>query len=104
MLELGKQRRTFTRALNADEVSGTCCRHGCDVYQLARVDSSFNDPAIKSARQDGFSASMPGAQVPGRAEIGNWLIAIPPRCEDKDAAFVPCMGDQPGADEPRHAR
>ena len=29
---------------------------------------------------------MPGAKNPGRAEIGNWLIAIPRDAKNKDAA------------------
>ena len=31
--------------------------------------------------------TLPGAKTPGKAEIGNWLIAIPQAARNKDAAF-----------------
>jgi multiple sugar transport system substrate-binding protein len=34
----------------------------------------------------GFT-TLPGAKNPGRAEIGNWLIAIPRDAKNKDAAL-----------------
>jgi len=49
--------------------------------------SAFSDPARSKVAGLMEFAVMPGAKSPGRAEIGNWLIAIPRASRQPDAAF-----------------
>jgi multiple sugar transport system substrate-binding protein len=49
--------------------------------------SSFDDPTKSKVQGKMEFTVMPGARNPGRAEIGNWLIAIPRDAKNADAAF-----------------
>jgi multiple sugar transport system substrate-binding protein len=49
--------------------------------------SAFNDPAKTRVLGKMSFGAMPGAKAEGRAEIGNWLIAIPRGSHNADAAF-----------------
>jgi multiple sugar transport system substrate-binding protein len=49
--------------------------------------SSFSDPAKSKVTGKISFGVMPGAKAEGRAEIGNWLIAIPKASRNAEAAF-----------------
>jgi multiple sugar transport system substrate-binding protein len=49
--------------------------------------SSFNDPSKSKVVGKMEFGQMPGAAKPGRAEIGNWLIAIPGESRNTEAAM-----------------
>jgi multiple sugar transport system substrate-binding protein len=49
--------------------------------------SSFSDAAKSKVIGKMSFGQMPGAKNPGRAEIGNWLIAIPRQAANVDAAM-----------------
>lgn len=88
MLELGKYSPPGYASFNADEVSAHLLQGtaAMSINWPAWI-SSFNDPAkSKVIGQMAFTV-MPGATNPGRAEIGNWLIAIPRDAKNADAAF-----------------
>ncbi|MBV9959684.1 MAG: ABC transporter substrate-binding protein [Acidobacteria bacterium] len=88
MLELGKYSPPGYASFNADEVSAHLLQGtaAMSINWPAWI-SSFSDPAkSKVIGQMGFTV-MPGAKNPGRAEIGNWLIAIPRDARNADAAF-----------------
>ncbi len=87
MLELGKYSPPGYASFNADEV-------GAHLLQGTAA-ISINWPAWISSFNDGSKSKvigkmeftvMPGARNPGRAEIGNWLIAVPRDARNKDAA------------------
>jgi multiple sugar transport system substrate-binding protein len=88
MLELGKYSPPGYVSFNADEVSAHLLQ--------GTAAMSINWPAWISAFSDSSKSrvvglmeftTMPGANQPGRAEIGNWLIAIPRDAKNKEAAF-----------------
>jgi multiple sugar transport system substrate-binding protein len=88
MLELGKYSPPGYASFNADEV-------GAHLLQGTAA-MSINWPAWISAFDDASRSkvigkmeftTLPGAKNPGRAEIGNWLIAIPRDAREKEAAF-----------------
>lgn len=88
MLELGKYSPSGYASFNADEVSNHLLQ--------GTAAMSINWPAWIPAFSDSNKSkvigkieftSMPGAKNPGKAEIGNWLIAIPQAARNKDAAF-----------------
>lgn len=88
MLELGKYSPPGYASFNADEV-GAHLLHGTAAMSInwpAWI-SSFNDPAKSKVIGKMEFTTLPGATRPGRAEIGNWLIAIPRDARNKDAAF-----------------
>ena len=87
MLELGRYSPPGYASFNADEV-------GAHLLQGTAA-ISINWPAWISSFNDGNKSKvigkmeftvLPGANNPGRAEIGNWLIAIPRDAKNKDAA------------------
>ena len=87
MLELGKYSPPGYASFNADEV-------GAHLLQGTAA-ISINWPAWISAFDDASRSRvigkmeftvMPNARNPGRAEIGNWLIAIPRDARNKEAA------------------
>src|SRR5204863_6020975 len=49
--------------------------------------SSFDDPAKSKVTGKMAFAVMPGLKSAGRAEIGNWLIAIPRGARNSEAGF-----------------
>ncbi len=88
MLELGKYAPRGYASFNADEVSAHLLQ--------GTAAMSINWPAWISAFSDEKRskvigkiefATMPGAKNPGRAEIGNWLLAIPRGSTKAEAAF-----------------
>jgi multiple sugar transport system substrate-binding protein len=88
MLELGKYAPPGYAAFNADEVNahllqGTAAQ---SINWPAWI-ASLNDPAKSKVIGLMEITAMPGATQPGRAEIGNWLIAIPRDAKNKPAAF-----------------
>jgi multiple sugar transport system substrate-binding protein len=89
MLELGKYTPPGYQSFNADEVSAHLLQGtaAMSINWPAWI-ASFDDPAkSKVIGKMGFTV-MPGAMKPGRAEIGNWLIAIPRSARNVDAAFA----------------
>lgn len=48
---------------------------------------AFSDPAKSKVAGKMAFATMPGAQRPGQAEIGNWLIAIPRASRNVEGAM-----------------
>ena len=88
MLELGKYSPPGYASFNADEV-GAHLLQGTAAMSInwpAWI-SSFNDPAKSKVIGKMEFTTLPGAARPGRAEIGNWLIAVPRDAKNKDAAF-----------------
>lgn len=88
MIELGKYSPPGYASFNADEV-------GAHLLQGTAA-MSINWPAWISSLSDASKSKvigrmefgqMPGARNPGRAEIGNWLIAIPRESKNADAAM-----------------
>ncbi len=88
MLELGKYSPSGYASFGADEVSNHLLQ--------GTAAMSINWPAWISAFSDASKSkvigkmeftTMPGAKNQGKAEIGNWLIAIPQSAQNKDAAF-----------------
>jgi multiple sugar transport system substrate-binding protein len=88
MLELGKYSPPGYASFNANEV-GAHLLQGTAAMSInwpAWI-SSFNDPAKSKVTGKMEFGQMPGAKNPGRAEIGNWLIAIPKESRNADAAM-----------------
>ncbi|HEX8494453.1 MAG TPA: ABC transporter substrate-binding protein [Pyrinomonadaceae bacterium] len=88
MLELGKHAPPGYQSFNADEVSAHLLQGtaAMSINWPAWI-SAFSDPAKSKVIGKMEFAAMPGARLPGRAEIGNWLISIPRDANNKDAAF-----------------
>lgn len=88
MLELGKYAPNGYASFNASEVSAHLLQGTAAMSINWPVwISAFNDPARTKVLSKMNFAVMPGARAEGRAEIGNWLIAIPRGCRNADAAF-----------------
>ena len=88
MIELGKYSPPGYASFNADEV-GAHLLQGTAAMSInwpAWI-SSFNDPSKSRVTDKMRFFQMPGAKNPGRAEIGNWLIAIPRDAKNPDAAM-----------------
>jgi multiple sugar transport system substrate-binding protein len=88
MLELGKYAPPGYQGFNADEVSAHLLQGtaAMSINWPAWI-SAFNDPARSKVIGKMEFAPLPGANNPGRAEIGNWLIAIPREAKNAAAAF-----------------
>jgi len=88
MLELGKFSPPGYASFNADEVSAHLLQGtaAMSINWPAWI-SSFNDAAKSKVMGRMEFTIMPGAKSPGRAEIGNWLIAIPRDAKNAEAAF-----------------
>jgi multiple sugar transport system substrate-binding protein len=87
MLELGKYSPPGYASFNADEV-GAHLLQGTAAISInwpAWISSFDNGSKSKVIGKMEFTV-MPGGRNPGRAEIGNWLIAIPRDARNKDAA------------------
>lgn len=87
MLELGKYSPPGYASFNADEVSahllqGTAAQ---SINWPAWI-PAFSDPARSKVIGRVRITTLPGQKEHGRAEIGNWLIAIPAAARHKDAA------------------
>jgi multiple sugar transport system substrate-binding protein len=89
MLELGKYSPPGYASFNADEVSAHLLQGtaAMSINWPAWI-SSFDDPAKSKVAGKMEFTTMPGANgQTGRAEIGNWLIAIPRDARNVEAAF-----------------
>jgi multiple sugar transport system substrate-binding protein len=88
MLELGKYAPNGYVSFNADEVSAHLLQGtaAMSINWPAWI-SAFSDPAKSKVIGKMEFVNMPSAKNPGRAEIGNWLIAIPKGSTKADAAF-----------------
>jgi multiple sugar transport system substrate-binding protein len=88
MLELGKYTPPGYASFNADEV-GAHLLQGTAAMSInwpAWI-SSFSDPAKSKVIGKMAFTTLPGATKTGRAEIGNWLIAIPKDAKNAEAAM-----------------
>jgi multiple sugar transport system substrate-binding protein len=88
MLELGKYSPPGYASFNADEV-GAHLLQGTAAMSInwpAWI-GSFSDPAKSKVIGRMEFGQLPGAKNPGRAEIGNWLIAIPREAQNGEAAM-----------------
>jgi multiple sugar transport system substrate-binding protein len=88
MLELGRYSPPGYASFNADEVSAHLLQGtaAMSINWPAWI-SPFSDPARSKVIGKMEFTTMPGASATGRAEIGNWLIAIPRDAKNVDAAF-----------------
>jgi multiple sugar transport system substrate-binding protein len=88
MLELGKYSPPGYASFNADEVSAHLLQGtaAMSINWPAWI-SAFSDPAKSKVIGKMDCTTMPGARARGRAEIGNWLIAIPRDSRASEAAF-----------------
>lgn len=88
MLELGKHAPPGYVSFNADEVSAHLLQGtaAMSINWPAWI-SAFNDPARSRVDSRIAITTMPAAKKPGRAEIGNWLIAIPRGSRNAEQAF-----------------
>ena len=88
MLELGKVSPPGYAGFNADEVSAHLLQ--------GTAAMSINWPAWIAAMDDPLKSKIPGkiefaqvpaARLPGVAELGSWLLAVPSQSPHRDAAF-----------------
>jgi multiple sugar transport system substrate-binding protein len=88
MLELGRYSPPGYASFNADEVSAHLLQGtaAMSINWPAWI-SPFSDPARSKVIGKMEFTTLPGASATGRAEIGNWLIAIPRGAKNVDAAF-----------------
>ena len=88
MVELGEYTPPGYTSFNATEVSAHLLQGtaAMSINWPAWI-SAFSDPAKSKVVGKINFGVMPGARAPGRAEIGNWLIAIPKASRNLDAAF-----------------
>ncbi len=88
MIELGKYSPPGYASFNADDV-GAHLLQGTAAMSInwpAWI-SSFSDQTKSRVIGKMEFGQMPGAKNPGRAEIGNWLIAIPRDAKNAEAAM-----------------
>ncbi|HZB45344.1 MAG TPA: ABC transporter substrate-binding protein [Pyrinomonadaceae bacterium] len=88
MLELGKYAPPGYASFNADEVSAHLLQGtaAMSINWPAWI-GAFADPARSQVTGRMEFTTMPGARNAGRAEIGNWLVAIPRASRNAEAAF-----------------
>lgn len=89
MLELGKSSPPGYQSFNADEVSAHLLQGtaAMSINWPAWI-GAFSDPAKSKVIGKMEFATLPGTnKTTGRAEIGNWLLAIPRDAVNKEAAF-----------------
>lgn len=88
MLELGKYTPSGYASFNASEVSAHLLQGtaAMSINWPAWI-SAFSDPNKSKVTGKMSFGVMPGAKEKGRAEIGNWLIAIPKGSSNAQAAF-----------------
>jgi multiple sugar transport system substrate-binding protein len=88
MLELGKVAPPGYASFNATEVSAHLLQGtaAMSINWPAWI-SAFSDPAKSKVVGRMAFTTLPGAQGTGRAEIGNWLVAIPRGSRNQEAAF-----------------
>jgi multiple sugar transport system substrate-binding protein len=88
MLELGKYSPPGYASFDANDVA----QHLLQGTAAMSINwpawlSSFSDPAKSKVIGHMEFTTLPAAQRPGQAEIGNWLIAIPRDSQNAEAAF-----------------
>jgi multiple sugar transport system substrate-binding protein len=88
MIELGKYSPAGYASFNADEVSAHLLQGtaAMSINWPAWI-SSFSDPAKSKVIGKIEFTTLPAAQKPGQAEIGNWLIAIPRYSQNAEDAI-----------------
>lgn len=88
MLELGKHTPPGYASFNASEVSAHLLQGtaAMSINWPAWI-SAFDDTARSKVVGKVTFGGLPGEKSPGRAEIGNWLIAIPRGSLNGEAAF-----------------
>src|SRR5256714_1589862 len=88
MLELGKYAPPGYASFNATEVSAHLLQGtaAMSINWPAWI-SAFSDPAKSKVVDKMAFTTLPGGQGTGRAEIGNWLVAIPKGSHNQEAAF-----------------
>jgi multiple sugar transport system substrate-binding protein len=88
MLELGKVSPSGYASFNATEVSAHLLQGtaAMSINWPAWI-SAFSDPAKSKVAGRVAFTTLPGEQGAGRAEIGNWLVAIPRGSHNQAAAF-----------------
>ncbi|HKY44603.1 MAG TPA: ABC transporter substrate-binding protein [Pyrinomonadaceae bacterium] len=88
MLELGKYSPPGYVSFNAAEV-GAHLLQGTAAMSINWPAwlSSFSDPSKSKVIGKMEFTTLPGAQKPGQAEIGNWLLAIPRDSQNSEAAM-----------------
>ena len=88
MLELGKYSPPGYVSFNAAEV-GAHLLQGTAAMSINWPAwlSSFSDPSKSKVIGKMEFTTLPSAQKPGQAEIGNWLIAIPRDSQNVEAAM-----------------
>ncbi|HJQ23538.1 MAG TPA: ABC transporter substrate-binding protein [Blastocatellia bacterium] len=88
MLELGKYAPPGYASFNATEVSAHLLQGtaAMSINWPAWI-SAFGDPTKSKVIGKMAFTTLPGAQGAGRAEIGNWLVAIPKGSRNQEAAF-----------------
>lgn len=88
MLELGKYAPPGYVSFNADDVAAHLLKGtaAMSINWPAWI-GAFADPARSRVTGRMDFGAMPGAAREGRAEIGNWLIAIPRASRNAEAAF-----------------
>jgi multiple sugar transport system substrate-binding protein len=88
MLELGKYSPPGYASFNADEV-GAHLLQGTAAMSINWPVwiSPFSDPARSKVIGKMEFTTLPGAEKPGQAEIGNWLIAIPRYSKNAEPAM-----------------
>ena len=88
MRELGKYSPPGYASFNADEV-GAHLLQGTAAMSInwpAWI-SSFSDPSKSKVIGKMEFTTLPSAQKPGQAEIGNWLLAVPRTSQNAEAAL-----------------
>lgn len=88
MLEMGKVSPPGYASFNADEVSAHLLQGtaAMSINWPAWI-GAFSDPQRSKVIGKIEFATLPGANKPGQAEIGNWLIAIPRYSQNAEAAM-----------------
>ena len=88
MIELGRYAPPGYASFNADEVSAHLLQGtaAMSINWPAWI-SAFSDPGKSKVIGKIEFGQLPGAKTAGRAEIGNWLIAIPRESKNADAAM-----------------
>jgi multiple sugar transport system substrate-binding protein len=88
LLEVGKLAPPGYVSFNADEVSAHLLQGtaAMSINWPAWI-GAFSDPARSKVISRMAITTMPGAANPGRAEIGNWLVAIPKGSRNAEQAF-----------------
>jgi multiple sugar transport system substrate-binding protein len=88
MLELGKYSPPAYASFDANDVA----QHLLQGTAAMSINwpawlSSFSDPAKSKVIGHMEFTTLPAAQKPGQAEIGNWLMAIPRDSQNAETAF-----------------